>query len=166
MDGCASWRNYSIFRKFMTMKKEFVYICLLLFISINCISQNQDGTINNSPTYTVYIESSKENFIQVHLDSILNTTRDRDIPNFLMDECFDYHFRAYSNSIHNPESLRQKIIVSIKDKEILEFLLSKKEHISDEICGRKLEEPYGSATYSMDSQEYSNLDLIRMRLDE
>ena len=91
----------------------------LLALVTGCVSKNKEyNSENDSIIHMVVVDSSfiknkdkspLEAFIDTHADSINNSKTKEDLPQFLKEPQFDYHYAAMS-SFHKPLPLRKLII--------------------------------------------------------
>ena len=167
------------------MKQKNLMLILLLFSCSSSKINNDSSKIEvNNPTLiednswtaknsakknynnsAVHLDWSESSFLKPYIDSILKI-KNNDFPKFLLNDCFDYDNSFYWGKLHNPKSFRRKLIYSINDIKVLELLLENKNKISNNICTENLEHPYGGNSSSIDSQNLTNLQLVKLRLKE
>ena len=142
---------------------RYTFNTIFIIILISC-SGSKKITLN--PTNQAHIDWSENSFLKPYIDSLKMIKINNIIPKFLSNDCFDYDNKFYWSPKHNPKSFRKQIIFSIKNIEILKFLIENKNEISTEICKEKLEHPYGGEPNKMDSQDVTNLQLVKLRMVE
>jgi hypothetical protein len=151
-------------------------VLIIMFVVLNSCFKNKDLYKNNQLDSinvndsvelinTIRVDWSESKFLEKFIDSIKNSKRER-IPSYLLKDCFDYQNRFYWDSKHNPSSLRKKIIFSLKEIEVVEYLLENKDLISDKICDNRLEGLYGGKERKIDSQDITNVELLKMVLSK
>ncbi len=114
--------------------------------------------------YTVSVDLSTDTFIKPYVDSLNLAKARRIVPTFLNQTCFDYQHQLFSGNIHNPISLRKKIISNIKNQDAIKYLLRNKRLISNDECSELLEGIYGGQPDKMDSQEVTTLSMLKAKL--
>lgn len=112
------------------------------------------------------LEWSDSIFLKPYLDSLKFLKEGGDFPKFLNEDCFDYTHKFYWRPKHNPASFRKGLIFSVDDPEILLLLLKSSDRISDNICAKRLEHPYGGDPSVIKSQQLTTLQLVKNRFKE
>ena len=150
------------------MKHGYLVIVIMIILC-SCITSKQvkkEQELEHGNSYRVNVDWSTKTFLKPYKDSLKNIRRRENIPDFLSNDCFDYEHKFYWKNKHNPESLREEIIFSISNIKVVQLLLKNKGLISNKECDQRLEAPYGGQGEQMESQELTNLDILKLRLSE
>ena len=150
------------------IKHGYVVIAIMIILS-SCITSKQvkkEQELLNTELISVKVDWSTGNFLKPYIDSLQRVQDRENIPDFLSNDCFDYHHKFFWENKHNPQSFRKEIILSVTNIEVIKLLLQHKELISSSECNQLVEAPYGGQGEQLESQELTNVDLLKLRLSE
>lgn len=142
--------------------KKLLYIIIYLSFSI-CFSQ-QDSIRPAGKAMLIKIKNRKE-FVTEYVKKLNSYNKNEKIPTFFYEYNFDDKNKRYWVSRHSAISLRKLIIEKIDNKDLLKAVLKSKDRLIKKRKRKKRERGY-FVVFNNPFQEYSNYDLVKLRLEE
>ena len=139
----------------------FLFVIILLILKSNLCAQNSNTIIEDGNFDSIeLLQKERERFVILRVDS-LNNWKNSDMPFFLKEYDFDYHYSNLWDGLHQPISLRKLIMDKVTNKAILLAIIKSKKIVYKRIS--KLFTTYYQKS-TIPFQNFSNRLLAKQQL--